>query len=168
MDARSTNSTEAMRPKRGIARWWRGAPCAWTRGQATQALGLLFVRCATCAPFLTLRLPKGLAWCCDLLLPARHLSFGRVTRRGLSGRWHFDLLHVSNGHNVKSRPHVAGNQDPRLRDDDMAANRRDFFNDSNLRASHLCRSPPRRNRRIHLRRFDGAKGGRRPVSVRRC
>jgi hypothetical protein len=162
------NAIEANAVQAWLSTAMTRRPQRVNEGAGHSAFGFAFCTLRHLCSLLTLRLPKGLAWCCDLLLPARHLSFGRVTRRGLSGRWHFDLLHVSNGHNVKNRPHVAGNQDPRLRDDDMAANRRDFFTNSNLRASHLCRSPPRRNRRIHLRRFDGAKGGRRPVSVRRC
>ena len=79
-------------------------------GAGHSAFGYGFRTLRHLRTLLTLRLPKGLAWCCNLLLPARHISFGRVTRRGLSGRWHFDLLHVSNRHNVKNRPHVVGNQ----------------------------------------------------------
>jgi hypothetical protein len=61
--------------------------------------------------FWSLRFPKGLAWCCNLLLPAWHVGFGCVTCRSLSGRWHFDLLYVSDGHYVKNRRHRAWNQD---------------------------------------------------------
>jgi hypothetical protein len=76
---------------------------------------------------LTLRFPKGLAWCCDLLLLTRHIGFGCVTRRSLSGRWHFDLLYVSNGHNLKNRPHGAENQDNSRLKADIPAHRRDCF-----------------------------------------
>jgi hypothetical protein len=89
-------------------------PLRADEGAGHSASGFAFRALRHLRTLLTLRLLKGLAWCCDLLLPARHLSFGRLTRGGLSWRWHFDLLHVSNRHNVKSRPHVVGNQENSL------------------------------------------------------
>jgi hypothetical protein len=58
-------------------------------GAGRSALGFAFSTLRHLDALLTLRLIKGLAWCCNLLLPTRHFGFGRVTRRSLSGRWHF-------------------------------------------------------------------------------
>ena len=108
------NATDANAVQAWLSTAMTRRPQRVDEGAGHSAFGFAFCTLRHLCALLTLRLPKGLAWCCDLLLPARHLSFGRVTRRGLSGRWHSDLLHVSNRHNVKNRPHVVGNQEDLL------------------------------------------------------
>jgi hypothetical protein len=85
VDARLTNSTEASavqaRPSTTVTR----RPQRVDEGAGHSAFGFAFCTLRRLCALLTLRLSKGLAWCCDLLLHAWHLGFGRVTRRGLSG-----------------------------------------------------------------------------------
>jgi hypothetical protein len=90
------------------------APPAHGRGAVQSAFGFAFGTLRHLRTLLTLRLSKGLVRLGDLLLPAWHIGFDLVTGRGFSGRWHFDLLGVSNGHNVKHRPRIVRNQDERL------------------------------------------------------
>jgi hypothetical protein len=109
VDARSANSPQLCWPKRcnaGMAR----RPLRVSEGAAHSAFELAFGALRHLRTLMTLRLSESLAWRGNFLLPARHLSFGLVTRRGLSGRWHFHLLNVSNGHDTKHRPRIAANQ----------------------------------------------------------
>jgi hypothetical protein len=134
-------------------------PLRADEGAGHSASGFAFRALRHLRTLLTLRLLKGLAWCCDLLLPARHLSFGRLTRGGLSWRWHFDLLHVSNRHNVKSRPHVVGNQENSLSRWRYSFTSTRFLRKTCVWERCLSRPQPQRNCQMHYRRFDGAKGG---------
>ena len=63
---------------------------------AQSAFGLAFGTLRHLRTLASLRLSCGLARRGDLFLLAGHLGFGLVTRRGLSGRRHVDLLDVSN------------------------------------------------------------------------
>jgi hypothetical protein len=104
------------------------------RGASQSASGLALGTLCPLRILVTLRLSKGLAWLGDLLFPAWRLGFGLVTRWGLSGRWHFDLLHVSNEHDTKHRLVLAGIKTTLFRDGDIVAHRRDYLTE------HACGS----------------------------
>jgi hypothetical protein len=102
-------------------------PLRVNEGAGHSAFRLAFGALRHLRTLMTFRLSNGLVWRGNFLLPARHLDFGLVTRRSLSGRWHFDLLNVSNGHDTKHRPSITANQANPLPRRDIPVHRYDFL-----------------------------------------